>query len=63
MKIRSIFGMKRRNGEFIGAFAPYGYLKDPANKNKLIIDEAAANIIRMIFDLKIEGMNQRQIAE
>ena len=63
MKIRSIFGMKRRNGEFIGAFAPYGYLKDPANKNKLIIDEAAANIIRMIFDLKIEGMNQRRIAE
>jgi len=36
--VRRTFDTKRRNGEFIGAFAPYGYAKDPDNKNKLVID-------------------------
>ena len=36
--VRRTFDMKRRNGEFIGAFPPYGYFKDPADKNKLVLD-------------------------
>ena len=47
--IRRTFDMKRRRGEFIGAFAPYGYKKDPLNKNKLIIDEEVAQVVKDIF--------------
>lgn len=45
--VRRTFNMKRRNGEFIGAFAPYGYKKDPTNKNCLIIDEVPAQVVRV----------------
>ena len=47
--IRRTFDMKRRKGEFIGAFAPYGYKKNPENKNHLIVDEEVAPIVRDIF--------------
>ncbi|XZM36424.1 recombinase family protein [Clostridium perfringens] len=57
--IRRTFNTKRRNGEFIGAFAPYGYKKSPDNKNKLIIDEEAAQVIRDIFRWRVEeGINK-----
>lgn len=48
-KVRSSLDMKRREGQFIGAFAPYGYQKDPNNKNHLIIDEEAAEVVRKIY--------------
>lgn len=38
IKVRSSQGIKREKGEFIGAFAPYGYKKSKTNKNKLVID-------------------------
>ena len=61
-KILHIFSDKRRRGEFIGSFAPLGYKKDPTNKNQLIIDEDAADIIRKIFDLFVyKGYSVRQI--
>ena len=44
--VRRTFDTKRRKGEFIGAFAPYGYLKDPLNKNQLVIDEEIAGLKR-----------------
>lgn len=47
--IRRTFQTKRRNGEFIGAFPPYGYQKDPLCKNHLIPDEEAARIVQQIF--------------
>ncbi|MCL1989874.1 MAG: recombinase family protein [Defluviitaleaceae bacterium] len=47
--VRRTFDMKRRKGEFIGAFAPYGFIKDPTDKNKLIIDEEVAPVVRDIF--------------
>ncbi len=47
--IRRTFDMKRRKGEFIGAFAPYGYAKDPEDKNSLIIDEEAAQVVKDIY--------------
>ena len=51
--------MKRRNGEFIGAFAPYGYKKDPTNKNCLIIDEVPAQVVRDIYRWYVEdGMSK-----
>ncbi|MDR1753452.1 MAG: recombinase family protein [Eubacterium sp.] len=49
IKIRSKFDLKRKLGEFIGAFAPFGYDKSPDNNDILIIDPAAAEIVKKIF--------------
>lgn len=61
-KLRAQFRVQRKAGEFLGAFACYGYLKDPADKHKLIIDEYAAMVVRTIFQLKMEGYSQQAIA-
>jgi len=63
IKIRSQLDVKRKNGKFIGSFAAYGYLKDPNDKNHLIIDEAAAEIVRTIFGLKLNGFSAQRISE
>ena len=63
MKIRSQLDVKRKNGQFIGSFATYGYMKDPENKNHLIIDEYAANVVRMIFNMKLEGYSAGTISK
>jgi DNA invertase Pin-like site-specific DNA recombinase len=62
-KITSSFKVKQLNGEFIGAFASYGYIKDSNNKNKLIIDPYAAKIVKEIFDLFISGKSKSMIAK
>lgn len=49
IKIRSHLEVKRKNGEYIGAFTPYGYQKDSDNKNKLVIDAYAAGIVKEIY--------------
>ncbi|MDR1700015.1 MAG: recombinase family protein, partial [Lachnoclostridium sp.] len=62
-EVRKTFKMKRERGEFIGSFAPYGYRKDPENKNSLLIDEEAAEIVRSIFHWFVnEGYSKRGIA-
>ena len=63
VKIRSHLDMKRKRGEFIGAFAVYGYLKDEKDRNKLVVDEYAGSVVRDIFRMKICGMNQQAIAD
>ncbi len=62
-KIHAAFDIKMQQGEFIGAFAPYGYRKDPADKNHLIVDEEAAKVVRRMFSLAAEGDSTREIAE
>lgn len=62
-KLRKQFRIQRSNGEFLGAFACYGYLKSPEDKHKLIVDEYAAEVVRTIFSLKMKGYNQQAIAE
>ncbi|WP_034328294.1 recombinase family protein [Alkaliphilus transvaalensis] len=54
-KVRSVMDAKRNNGEFIGAFAPYGYAKDPQDKSKLIIDKEVAPIIVRVFEMYLQG--------
>lgn len=49
LDVRRTLDMKRRNGEYIGAFAPYGLKKDPENKNHLVIDDDVASVVRDIF--------------
>jgi len=64
IKIRGTFNAKRRAGEFIGAFAPYGYLKDPTNKHKFVVDETAAQVVRDIFHWFVrEGMSKTGIVK
>lgn len=53
--------IKQANGEFIGAYASYGYLKSPEDKHKLIIDEETAPVVKMIFEWKAEGMGSAAI--
>ena len=62
-KLRRQFKIQRSNGEFLGAFASYGYRKDPEDKHKLVIDEYAAEIVRAIFVLKLKGYSQQSIAD
>ncbi len=50
IKIRTSLNGKKKKGEFIGAFPSYGYIKNPNDKHKLIVDEPAADIVRKIFD-------------
>ncbi len=57
--VRETLSTKRRKGEFIGAFAPYGFKKDPNDKNHLIIDEGAAQIVRDIYNwFTFDGMSK-----
>ncbi|MBS6956723.1 MAG: recombinase family protein [Enterocloster asparagiformis] len=60
-KVREVFDMKRRNGEHIGSFAAYGYIKDPEDKNALIVDEEAAAVVRDIFSMFLDGMSKNAI--
>lgn len=63
VKIRSAFHRKRKMGQFIGAFAPYGYRKDPADKHHLLIDENAARVVQDIYKkFAEEGMSKNAIA-
>ena len=63
VKIRSHLAIKRKNGEFIGAFACYGYLKDENNRNQLVVDTYAGQVVKDIFRMKINGMSQYRIAD
>jgi DNA invertase Pin-like site-specific DNA recombinase len=62
-KVKSAFKTKQKQGEFIGAFASYGYLKDPERRNRLIVDPVAAQVVREIFRLAASGMGQIRIAK
>lgn len=55
-KSGSALKMKRVKGEYIGNYAPYGYLKDPKDKNHLIVDPEAAPIVEEIFVMRSEGL-------
>lgn len=61
-KVRTAFNIKRAKGQFIGSHAPFGYLKDPDNKNKIIVDEEAARIVKRIFEMYLGGMGLTTIA-
>lgn len=63
IKIRSQLEIKRKKGDFIGSFAVYGYLKDPSDRHKLVVDDYAASVVRDIFKWKLEGASQQRIAD
>ena len=63
IKIRSHLEVKRRNGEYIGAFTPYGYKKDENDRSRLVPDLYAAGVVKDIFRMKLHGMSQTAIAD
>lgn len=62
-KVRTTFEVKKRNGEFIGPFAPYGYLKDANDKHKFIVDVEASYTVKKIFNMILIGKSRKEIAE
>lgn len=61
-KIKSVKRDKQRKGQFIGGKPVYGYKMHPTEKNKIVIDEESAPIVRRIFGMALEGISCRQIA-
>ena len=62
--IRRTFDHKRRNGEFIGSFAPYGYRKDPQDKNHLVLDPEIVPVKRDLYRWIVhEGMSMNGAAK
>ena len=60
--VRMVFDLKRREGKYIGGFPIYGYRKDPADKNHIIPDPEAAEVVRQIFQWSLEGHGRQNIA-
>lgn len=61
--IREVFKTKMEAGQYIGSFPPYGYMKDPNNRHKLIIDEEAAKVVRKVYSLYLKGYGTHRIAK
>ncbi|MBR5236906.1 MAG: recombinase family protein, partial [Clostridia bacterium] len=62
-KIRSAVRTKKRNGDFLSNYAPYGYKKAPDNKNRLIVEETAAKVVKQIFSMYEAGLGSTAIAK
>ena len=62
-KLSPAFRVRQMDGKFIGGLTTYGYLKDPADKNKLIVDYEIAPVIRRIFISKTQGLSDGAIAK
>lgn len=63
IKVKSQLAVKRKAGECLSPFAVYGYRKSSEDKHKLVVDDYAAEIVRRIFQWKIEGMAVSAIAK
>ncbi len=61
--IKSVLDVKRRQGQYIGSFALYGYQKDPFNRHHLVPDPPAAQVVQNIFSLYLQGLGKRAIAQ
>lgn len=59
--IKSVFRSKMRQGQYLGAFAAYGYKKDENDRHKLAVDEEAAEVVRKIYAYCLEGYGARGI--
>ena len=62
IKTRTALDVKRRNGDFVGAFTVYGYIKSEDNKNQLIPDPYASRVVRDIFRMRLAGASASHIA-
>lgn len=63
IKVRGTLDKKREKGQFIGAFAPYGYLKDPEDYHHLVVNPETAPVVKDIFRWYMEGMSKSAITK
>lgn len=61
--IREVLRLKKLKGQYTGSFAPYGYLKDPNDKYKLIVDTKVSSVIKTIFELYKNGYGYQKITK
>lgn len=61
-KIRAVFKAKGNSGKHLTTNPPFGYIKDPNDKDKWIIDEEAAGTVRRIFQMFVDGVRMPEIA-
>ena len=62
-KIKSVLHEKKKNGQFVGTTAPYGYEKDPENKYQLIVIQKESEVVKKIFELYLQGNGLTKIAK
>ena len=62
-KIKSSLKAKQKEGKWVGGRTPFGYDKDPDNKNHLVVNTEQASIVKRIFDLSIDGLSYFKIAK
>ena len=62
-KIKSVYRIKQKKGEYIAAHVPFGYRKDPDNKYHLLIDMEGAKIVKLLFELALNNKTAIQIAD
>lgn len=61
--IKAVFREKMKKGQFLGSFVCYGYDRDPKDGHKIIVDEDAAKVVRLIFNLSLQGYGVDIIAQ
>ena len=62
-KIRGALAVQKKRGQFVSGFAPYGYVKDPMDKHRFLVDQEAAEIVKRIFTLYLAGYSRDGIAK
>lgn len=60
--VRMVLDLKRKEGKYIGGFPIYGYCKDPMDKNHIVPDPEAAEVVRQIYQWSLEGHGRQSIA-
>lgn len=61
-KVSTSFELRQTQGKYVGSHPPYGYVKDPLDKSRLIIDEEVCGIVKRIFEYKASGLGNAKIA-
>ena len=62
-KVRSAVRAKKQKGDFLSNYAPYGYKKAPDNKNRLVIEETSAKVVKHIFEMARMEMGSKMIVK
>ena len=62
-KIKSSLYSRMKEGLYVSGRCPFGYMKDPNNKNHLVINEEQAEVVKLIFDLALKGNTYHYIAQ
>lgn len=61
-KVRSSLKAKMKEGKFVGGRTPFGYDKDPNDKNHLVINDEQARLVKRIYDMALNGLTYYKIA-